>query len=61
MTDLVNKYKVEDIGFSSPDDIVAPLITGRAAMGIAHNNLWTQAEAADPTVLDKLRALRHPG
>lgn len=55
MTDLVNKYKVEDIGFSSPDDIVAPLITGRAAMGIAHNNLWTQAEAADPTVLDKLQ------
>ncbi|QYH34830.1 ABC transporter substrate-binding protein [Salinibacterium sp. M195] len=54
MADMVNKYKVEDIGFTSTDDIVNPLINGRAAMGIAHNNLWTQAMEADPTVLDNL-------
>ncbi|MBH0116944.1 ABC transporter substrate-binding protein [Salinibacterium sp. NG253] len=54
MADLVNKYEVEDIGFTSTDDIVNPLINGRAAMGIAHNNLWTQAQEADPTVLDNL-------
>ena len=54
MADLVNKYEVEDIGFTSTDDIVNPLINGRAAMGIAHNNLWTQALEADETVLDNL-------
>ncbi len=54
MSDLVNKYKVEDIGFTSTDDIVNPLINGRAAMGIAHNNLWSQTLAADPTMIDNL-------
>ncbi|MEV8252564.1 ABC transporter substrate-binding protein [Rhodoglobus sp. NPDC076762] len=54
MADLVNVHKVEDIGFTSTDDIVNPLINGRAAMGIAHNNLWTQALEADETVLDNL-------
>ncbi|MDJ0335335.1 ABC transporter substrate-binding protein [Salinibacterium sp. G-O1] len=54
MSDLINKYKVEDIGFTSTDDIVNPLINGRAAMGIAHNNLWSQTLAADPTVIDNL-------
>ncbi|MGV8896077.1 MAG: ABC transporter substrate-binding protein [Rhodoglobus sp.] len=54
MSDMVNKYKVEDIGFTSTDDIVNPLINGRAAMGIAHNNLWSQTLAADPTMIDNL-------
>lgn len=54
MSDLVNKYKVEDIGFSSPTATINPLLNGRAAMGIAHNNLWTQAEDAAPEVLDQL-------
>ncbi|MEV8268383.1 ABC transporter substrate-binding protein [Microbacterium sp. NPDC076911] len=54
MTDLVNEYEVEDIGFASTDDIVNPLISGRAAMGIAHNNLWTQTLEADPEMVDNL-------
>ncbi|GIJ00590.1 carbohydrate ABC transporter substrate-binding protein (CUT1 family) [Sediminihabitans luteus] len=54
MTDLVNEYKVEDIGFSSTDEAVNPLLNGRAAMGIAHNNLWTQGLEADPEMLDNL-------
>ncbi|MEV8249871.1 ABC transporter substrate-binding protein [Microbacterium sp. NPDC076768] len=54
MTDLINEYEVEDVGFTSTDDIVNPLINGRAAMGIAHNNLWTQALEANPEVLDNL-------
>ena len=54
MTDLINEYKVEDIGFSSTDDVVNPLINGRAAMGIAHNNLWTQALGGRSGVLDNL-------
>jgi multiple sugar transport system substrate-binding protein len=54
MVDLVTKYKVEDIGFSSADAAVNPLLNGRAAMGIAHNNLWTQALEAAPDMLPKL-------
>ncbi|GAB4086303.1 ABC transporter substrate-binding protein [Myceligenerans cantabricum] len=54
MTDLINEHEVEDIGFSSTDEAVNPLLNGRAAMGIAHNNLWTQGLAADPEMLDNL-------
>ncbi|WP_418275370.1 ABC transporter substrate-binding protein [Isoptericola jiangsuensis] len=54
MTDLINEYEVEDIGFSSTDETVNPLLNGRAAMGIAHNNLWTQGLEADPEMLDNL-------
>lgn len=54
MVDLVNKYKVEDIGFSSADSAVHPLLNGRAAMGIAHNSLWTQGLEAAPEMLDNL-------
>ncbi|GAA3634934.1 ABC transporter substrate-binding protein [Microbacterium awajiense] len=54
MSDLINVYEVEDIGFTSTDDIVNPLINGRAAMGIAHNNLWTQALEADPEALEHM-------
>lgn len=54
MVDLVNKYEVEDIGFSAADVAVNPLLNGRAAMGIAHNNLWTQGLEAAPEMLDNL-------
>lgn len=60
-TDLLQTDKVEDVGFSSTDVSVNPLINGRAAMGLAHNNLWTQAQAADPTVLDNLEPFLIPG
>lgn len=54
MSDLINEHEVEDIGFSSTDEAVNPLLNGRAAMGIAHNNLWTQGLEADPEMLDNL-------
>ena len=40
---------------------VNPLINGRAAMGMAHNNLWTQAQEADPDGARPARAVPHPG
>lgn len=61
MSDLVRTHKVEDVGFSSTTATVNPLINGRAAMGIAHNNLWTQAVEADPKVLPQLQPFLIPG
>ncbi|WP_372593323.1 ABC transporter substrate-binding protein [Actinotalea sp.] len=61
MSDLINVDKVEDTGWSSTDVVVNPLINGRAAMGLAHNNLWTQAQEADPTVLENLQPFLIPG
>ncbi|WP_193341483.1 extracellular solute-binding protein [Pseudarthrobacter sp. AB1] len=55
MTDLINTHKVEDLGFSSPGAAVNPLLNGRAAMGIAHNNLFTQAQESAPEILDQLQ------
>ena len=55
MTDLINTHKVEDLGYSSPGAAVNPLLNGRAAMGIAHNNLWTQAQESAPEVVDQLQ------
>ncbi|PSL03157.1 carbohydrate ABC transporter substrate-binding protein (CUT1 family) [Haloactinopolyspora alba] len=54
MTDLINEHKVEDVGFSSTDAQVHPLINGRAAMGLAHNNLWLQVQESAPELADQL-------
>ncbi|RYV52160.1 ABC transporter substrate-binding protein [Pengzhenrongella frigida] len=54
VVDLVHESKVEDIGFSSANADVNPLISGRAAMAITHNSLWTQTEEAAPELLDQL-------
>jgi multiple sugar transport system substrate-binding protein len=61
IVDLFHDQKVEDTGFSAPNATVNPLINGRAAMAIAHNNVWTQAEAADPEVLNDLEPFLIPG
>ncbi|PFG32357.1 multiple sugar transport system substrate-binding protein [Sanguibacter antarcticus] len=61
MSDLVLVDKVEDVGYSSTDATVNPLINGRAAMGLAHNNLWTQTLEADPEMLDNLEPFLIPG
>lgn len=53
MTDLINEDKVEDIGFSGSDSQVHPLINGRAAMGLAHNNLWLQVQESAPELADQ--------
>jgi len=54
ITGLIQDDKVEDVGFSAPNADTNPLLNGRAAMGIAHNNIWTQAQEADPALLDDL-------
>ncbi|CAM3490446.1 ABC transporter substrate-binding protein [Occultella aeris] len=61
LVDLVNTDGVEDIGFSSTDAEVNPLLNGRAAMGITHNSLWTQAEEAAPDVMEHLQPFTIPG
>jgi multiple sugar transport system substrate-binding protein len=54
LVDLVQEDKVEDIGFSSTDIDVHPLLNGRAAMAVGHNNLWIQLQDAAPDLADEL-------
>ncbi|MBM7786426.1 ABC transporter substrate-binding protein [Tenggerimyces flavus] len=51
MTDLVRTDKSIDVGFSSPDAATAPIINGRAAMAVAHNNLWLQIQEQAPDLI----------
>jgi len=61
IVDLFHTSDVEDIGFSAPNATVNPLINGRAAMAIAHNNVWTQTELANPDILPDLEPFLIPG
>ncbi|NED94320.1 ABC transporter substrate-binding protein [Phytoactinopolyspora alkaliphila] len=54
LVDLVQEDEVEDIGFSSTDIDVHPLLNGRAAMAVGHNNLWIQLQEAAPELADEL-------
>ena len=51
MTDLVRTDKAIDVGFSSPDAATAPIIQGRAAMAVGHNNLWLQIQEQAPDLI----------
>jgi multiple sugar transport system substrate-binding protein len=51
MTDLVRTDKSIDVGFSSPDAASAPIIQGRAAMAVGHNNLWLQIQEQAPELI----------
>lgn len=55
ITDLMNEDEVEDVGFSSTDAEVNPLLNGRAAMGMCHNNLWIQLQEAAPDLADEIQ------
>lgn len=55
-TDLIRKDKVEDVGFANGDTEPYPIIAGRAAMMLGHNDVWTNAQEANPSVLPKLGA-----
>ncbi|SDD63296.1 carbohydrate ABC transporter substrate-binding protein, CUT1 family [Sanguibacter gelidistatuariae] len=55
VSDLIHVDKVEDIGFSSASADPNPLVNGRAAMAIAHNNVWSQFEKAAPELLGELQ------
>ena len=51
---LVREDKVEDIGFSSTDADTYPVINGRAAMMVGHNDVWIKVQDAAPEVADEL-------
>jgi multiple sugar transport system substrate-binding protein len=55
ITDLMLEDKVEDMGFASTDQEVNPLLNGRAAMGMCHNNLWLQVQEAAPELADQIQ------
>jgi multiple sugar transport system substrate-binding protein len=55
ITDLVIEDRVEDIGFSGTDVDVHPLLNGRAAMAVCHNNLWIQLQEAAPELADQIQ------
>ncbi len=54
IVDLVREDKVEDIGYSSSDADAYPVINGRAAMMVGHNDFWVKAQASDPKVAEQL-------
>ncbi|NEE01920.1 ABC transporter substrate-binding protein [Phytoactinopolyspora halotolerans] len=54
LVDLMHEDRVEDIGFSSTDIDVHPLLNDRAAMAVGHNNLWIQLQEAAPELADQL-------
>lgn len=51
MTDIIRTDKSEDFGFTKSGDVAIPLVQGRAAMMIGHNNVWTNIEKSDPGLL----------
>ncbi|HEY8471126.1 MAG TPA: ABC transporter substrate-binding protein [Natronosporangium sp.] len=55
LVDLIHTDRVEDIGFSSTDAEVHPLLNGRAAMGVCHNNLWVSLQEAAPELADQIQ------
>lgn len=61
LVDLMNEHQVEDMGFSSTSAEMNPLLNGRSAMGLAHNNVWTQGVEVAPDVLDDLEPFLIPG
>jgi multiple sugar transport system substrate-binding protein len=55
LADLIQTDEVEDIGFSSSSAEVHPLLNGRAAMGVCHNNLWVQLQDAAPELAEDIQ------
>lgn len=52
MTDVIRTDKSEDIGFSQPGAATGiPLLQGRAAMMIGHNNVWTEMQQSAPELI----------
>jgi multiple sugar transport system substrate-binding protein len=52
MTDVIRTDKAEDVGFSQPTAPAGiPLLQGRAAMMIGHNNVWTELTKSAPDLI----------
>lgn len=54
VVDLVRKDKVEDVGYSSDDADTYPVVNGRAAMMVGHNDFWVKAQQSNPKVAKQL-------
>ncbi|MCI0384975.1 ABC transporter substrate-binding protein [Streptomyces sp. CNQ085] len=55
MVDVIRTEKIEDYGFTQKGAVVAPLIQGRAAMMIGHNDMWRQASESAPELIEEDR------
>jgi multiple sugar transport system substrate-binding protein len=53
MVDIIRTDKTEDYGYTKPGDVAAPLVQGRAAMMIGHNNIWRQIQESAPELIDE--------
>lgn len=53
MTDLVRTDKAIDVGFTRPGDTNIPILQGRAAMVLGHNNLWLEVERQAPELIEQ--------
>lgn len=52
MTDVIRTDRSEDLGFSQPSPSTGfPLLQGRAAMMVGHQNLWTEMERTAPELI----------
>ncbi|WP_328891628.1 ABC transporter substrate-binding protein [Streptomyces sp. NBC_00316] len=53
MTDIIRKDRIEDYGFTQKGAVTAPLIQGRAAMMIGHNDMWRQLKDSAPQLIEE--------
>lgn len=51
MTDVIRTDKSEDYGFTKPGDVAIPLVQGRAAMMVGHNNVWLNIQQNAPELI----------
>ncbi|MFI5593895.1 ABC transporter substrate-binding protein [Amycolatopsis sp. NPDC051758] len=51
MVDVIRTDKIEDYGFTQKGAVVAPLVQGRSAMMIGHNDMWRQISESAPELI----------
>ncbi|MFG2570792.1 ABC transporter substrate-binding protein [Streptomyces sp. NPDC048567] len=51
MVDIIRTDKIEDYGFTQKGAVVAPLVQGRSAMMIGHNDMWRQISESAPELI----------
>ncbi|MFV2195071.1 ABC transporter substrate-binding protein [Nocardiopsis sp. LOL_012] len=51
MVDIIRTEKIEDYGFTQQGAVAAPLVQGRAAMMIGHNDMWRQISESAPELI----------
>jgi multiple sugar transport system substrate-binding protein len=51
MVDVIRTDKSEDFGFTTPGAVSIPLLDGRAAMMLGHNNFWLNIKQSAPDLI----------